>query len=184
MSEIQKKKRGRKPKNFNIIQAKVDNIKEIDDLINTEEEKIIFHLPITIEEVNNAVAVDVDVAVDTDIFIKSEKDIFYSKINIKNDSELTETLKTSISISKTNQNCANNSIHKIATHNLIFSQNTKCWWCRNCFNTPGLELPEDYYNETFFCTGNYCSFNCMKSYNLDLNDSLTFKRDSLIYLLY
>ena len=184
MSEIQKKKRGRKPKNFNIIQAKVDNIKEIDDLINTEEEKIIFHLPITIEEVNNAVAVDVDVAVDTDIFIKSEKDIFYSKINIKNDSELTETLKTSISISKTNQNCANNSIHKIATHNLIFSQNTKCWWCRNCFNTPGLELPEDYYNETFFCTGNYCSFNCMKKYNLELNDSLTWKRDSLINLFY
>jgi len=124
----------------------------------------------------------VDVSVDTDIFIKSEKDIFCSKINIKNDSDLTETLKTSISI--TNQTCANNSIHKIATHNLIFSQNTKCWWCRNCFNTPGLELPEDYYNETFFCTGNYCSFNCMKKYNLELNDSLTWKRDSLINLFY
>ena len=176
----QKKKRGRKPKNFNIIQAKIDNIKEVDDLINTEEEKIIFHLPITIEEVNNVEVVDV--SVDTDIFIKSEKDIFCSKINIKNDSDLTETLKTSISI--TNQTCANNSIHKIATHNLIFSQNTKCWWCRNCFNTPGLELPEDYYNETFFCTGNYCSFNCMKKYNLELNDSLTWKRDSLINLFY
>jgi hypothetical protein len=181
MSEIiQKKKRGRKPKNFNIIQAKIDNIKEVDNLINTEEEKIIFHLPITIEEVNNVEVVDV--SVDTDIFIKSEKDIFCSKINIKNDSDLTETLKTSISI--TNQTCANNSIHKIATHNLTFSQNTKCWWCRNCFNTPGLELPEDYYNETFFCTGNYCSFNCMKKYNLELNDSLTWKRDSLINLFY
>jgi hypothetical protein len=174
MSEIiQKKKRGRKPKNFNIIQTKIDNINKIDELINTDEEKIIFHLPITIDEVYSAC--------DTDIFIKSEKDIISSKNNSYNDSETTESLKTSIN---TNQICANNSIHKIATHNLIFSQNTKCWWCRNCFNTPGLELPEDYYNETFFCTGNYCSFNCMKKYNLELNDSLIWKRDSLINLFY
>jgi hypothetical protein len=180
MSEIiQKKKRGRKPKNFNIIQANIDKINEIDEIVNTDEEKVIFHLPVTIDEVNSVC--------ESDIFIKSEKDMNCSKIT-KNifhiDSDSTESLKTSINSYKTNQISASNTIHKIATHNLIFSQDTKCWWCRNCFNTPGLELPEDYYNETFFCTGNYCSFNCMKKYNLELNDSLTWKRDSLINLFY
>jgi hypothetical protein len=78
----------------------------------------------------------------------------------------------------------NNSVNKISTHVLNFTKNTKCWWCRNGFNVPALQIPEDYYNETFYVTGNFCSFNCMKSFNLDLNDSLTFKRESLINLLY
>lgn len=191
MSEIIQKKRGRKPKNFNMIQAKIDNINEIDDVINTDEEKIIFHLPITVDEVNKCDHFDnTNITADnTSIFIKSEKDIDYFKINIKktnsqDDSDSTESLKTTINTNKFNQISAGNTIHKIATHNLIFTQNTKCWWCRNSFNTPGLELPEDYYNETFYCTGNYCSFNCIKKYNLELNDSLTWKRDSLINLFY
>ena len=198
MSEIIQKKRGRKPKNYNIIQAKIDTIHEVDELANTDEEKIIFHLPITIDEINNFDNINNinninslninDDNIDTGIFIKTEKNI-NSKLNIKknssnNDSDSTESLKTSINTTNFNQISAGNSIHKIATHNLIFTQNTKCWWCRNCFNTPSLELPEDYYNDTFFCTGNYCSFNCMKKYNLELNDSLTWKRDSLINLFY
>ena len=171
MSEIiTKKKRGRKPKNFNNIIIKNENNCSTEDNIITEEEKIIFHLPITMNEINNNDNPDMS------IFIKSEKDINLTKVNlhknkISEDSNSIESIKTSPYVnSNQNKILANNTINKIITHSLNFNKNTKCWWDRNLFNTPAVQLPEDYYNETFYCIGHFCSFNCMKSYNLDLND--------------
>jgi hypothetical protein len=187
MSEnIQKKKRGRKPKNFNIIQSKVENPVS-EESVNTEDEKIIFHLPITIDEIN---ANDNQ---DMGLFIKSEKELKEPKLvlqksKLSEDSDSTETLKTSVTNTNTNIMLSklglNNSVNKIITTNMNFTPKTKCWWCRNCFNTPASQLPEDYYNDTFFCKGHFCSWNCKKAFNLDLNDSLTWKRDSLINLMY
>lgn len=182
MSEIiTLKKRGRKPKNINNIIQKTDN-KISEEPINTEEEKIIFHLPITIDEINN---------LDNSLFIKSEKDIKnisekfnMQKIKSSEESDSTETLKSSVMNTSSNKFLLNNNVNKISTHCLKFSKITKCWWCRNNFNSPPCELPEDYYNDTFYCIGHFCSFNCMKSYNLDLNDSLSSKRESLMNLLY
>ncbi len=162
-----KKKRGRKPKNYNFLLSKqTQPITEED--VNTNEENIIFHLPITINEINNLDNADLD------LFIKQEhKELHDDSDNIM--------LSLNTSSPKIN---SNNVVHKIQTYNLNFNKNTKCWWCRNSFSTPSVELPEDYYNEIFYCIGNFCSFNCVKSYNLDLNDSFTWKRESLINLLY
>jgi hypothetical protein len=186
MSEIiTKKKRGRKPKKFNSNIIKADGSALPDEDVNSEEEKIIFHLPITMNEINNHEIASTDMS----IFIKNEKDIKNndSKLNmckIKSyDSDSIETLKSSSNINQINL-ISNNVVNKITTHNLNFTKNTKCWWCRNTFESPAVELPEDYYNNTFFCTGNFCSYNCMKSYNLDLNDTLTSKKESLMNLMY
>ena len=161
MSEIIKKKRGRKPKNYNIIKEAPFN----EESINTEDEKIILHLPLTMNEINNND--------DLKIFIKPNEEM----------KEIEES--DSIEILKTSQKVIiNNNVNKIITHVLNFDKNTKCWWCRNIFDCIPIQLPEDYYNDTFFCIGHFCSYNCMKSYNLDLNDSLTYKRESLINLLY
>ena len=62
--------------------------------------------------------------------------------------------------------------------------NTKCWWCRYNFNTERVELPENYYNDYFYCIGNFCSYNCATSYNIELNDENVFKRQSLLHLQY
>ena len=180
---IPKKKRGRKPKNYNIIQPKNETNNISEESVNSEEEKIIFHLPITIDEINNNDNQDMG------FFIKSEKELNDPKLNLQkdklsDDSDSTETLKTTINNSVINKLSLSNSINKIITTNLNFTQKTKCWWCRNNFNTPALQLPEDYYNNTFYCIGNFCSWNCKKKYNLELNDSLTWKRDSLINLEY
>jgi hypothetical protein len=166
-----KKKRGRKPKNFNnmLLKKEVETIPE--ESVLSEEEKIIFHLPITMNEINN---MDTDVS----MFIKPSKKVSMDTKEISEDSDLVESLKTSSNM------ILNNTVNKIQTHTLKFNKNTRCWWCRNQFMGPALQLPEDYYNETFFCIGHFCSFNCMKSYNLDGNDSQTFKRESLIHLLY
>jgi hypothetical protein len=181
---ILKKKRGRKPKNFNNILPKADN-KITEESVNTEDEKIIFHLPITIDEINSSYNND------NSLFIKSEKDIknisnklSLQKIKSSDESDSTEVLKSSTINVNCNKFLLNNNVNKISTHCLKFNKHTKCWWCRNNFSSPSCELPEDYYNDTFYCIGHFCSFNCMKSYNLDLNDSLSSKRESLMNLLY
>jgi hypothetical protein len=166
MVEIIKKKRGRKPKNLNIIKEIPVN----EESINTEDEKIILHLPLTMNEIHNND--------DLNIFIKPEEK---KKEEILEKSDSVETINVTSQKIITNPT---NNINKIITHVLNFNKNTKCWWCKYIFDNPALQLPEDYYNETFFCIGHFCSYNCMKSYNLDLNDSLTYKRESLINLLY
>ena len=171
--EVIKKKRGRKPKNFINLTAKTDN--NINNVIdtNSEDEKIIFHLPITINEINSY---DNDNNDNLNIFIKSELDINkYVEVENNDDDD---------PYNSETKNFSKNVINNINTHNLNFSNNTKCWWCRNSFLSPPIQLPEDYYNNTFFCIGHFCSYNCAVAYNLDLNDLISSKRTSLINLLY
>ena len=171
-----KKKRGRKPKNHFIINQKNDNNIIILDNINSEDEKIIFHLPITINEINSY---DNDNS-NLNIFIKSEFDINKVSNNIINSDE-SENKLSEISDRKV---YLNNSVNNINTHIVNFNYNTKCWWCKNSFTTCAIQLPDDYYNNNFFCVGNFCSYNCALAYNIDLNDSSSYKRTSLLNLLY
>ena len=172
--EVVKKKRGRKPKNYFNTIAKVEDTINIEDNINSEEEKIIFHLPITMNEINSYDNNDNNL----NIFIKSEQDII--KNNNAIDSESSD-YKSSETVNKV---YLNNSINNINTHTLNFTSNTKCWWCKNTFTNPAIQLPEDYYNNTFYCIGHFCSYNCAVAYNIDLNDFITSKRASLLNLIY
>ena len=171
--EVIKKKRGRKPKNYFNITPKIDEKISIIDNTNTEDEKIIFHLPITINEINSY-----DNDNNLSIFIKSELDIIKKNDIIESDSS---EIISSETIDKA---YLNKSINNINTHILNFTQNTKCWWCKNNFLTPPTQLPEDFYNNTFYCIGHFCSYNCALAYNLDLNDFITSKRTSLLNLIY
>jgi len=161
MNENIKKKRGRKPKN---IINKIDNIINSEDNKNTEDENIILHLPISINNINNS---------NNNTLINIESLNESTNEKYINDSEY---ISSAINI--------NSNINKINIHILNFNKNTKCWWCKYNFEYDAVQLPEDYYNDTFYCIGNFCSFNCVKSYNLDLNDTLIWKRESLINLLY
>jgi hypothetical protein len=174
MSEIIKKKRGRKPKHFINTILKTEQADKITESIISEEEQIILHIPVSIDELNVEEQTDMNIFMKSDINVNSTT----SQKNVISDvSEVTDTQKTI----KTN---ANINMNKIITHDMNFNKKTKCWWCKNTFDTPSLSMPEDYYNETFYCKGHFCSFNCMISFNLDSNDSLLWKRESLINLLY
>jgi hypothetical protein len=162
MSSLIKKKRGRKPKNI-----KIENNNIIENDINSEDENIILHLPIKNEDINK---------------INNSNNIFINNNDCKTETEdvyLSSTDKTTDM-----RTSINNNIKKIITHSLNYSKNTKCWWCRNNFETPSVQLPQDYYNETYYCIGNFCSYNCAKSYNVDLNDNNIWKRESLLNNLY
>ena len=155
-----KKKRGRKPKiKFNTL----CNVLENDDKVISEEEQVILHLPITLKEINN-----------NDIFIKDN-----SLNNVTECRTISED-----NISSHNNSFIYNNINRITTHEIKISSNTKCWWCKNSFHTSPVQLPELYRDNIFYCIGHFCSFNCAKSYNLDINDSSIFKRESLLHLMY
>jgi hypothetical protein len=161
----QPKKRGRKPKNYIINNLNKDSTicNTIHEILNSEEEKIIYHLPINPNEINETKI--------NNIFIKIEN------VDVEEENTVTAT-------DVLNSTIINNNINKIVIHNLNFNKNTKCWWCKNTFNTPPVQLPENYSDGTFYCNGHFCSYNCTKSYNLELNDVSTFKRNSLINFLY
>jgi hypothetical protein len=67
----------------------------------------------------------------------------------------------------------------------IECQNLNCWWCRNSIPVEyqTLGCPLKYSNETFYCEGSFCSFNCIKAYIEDLNHYQLKYRDSMSLLL-
>ena len=191
MSEYVKKKRGRKPKNkVNELQIPTQS-----NDVKSEDENIILHLPITMNDINNVPNIK-------SFFIKSSDTNHNTNHNtIHNTINNTNKLKNTISdtnhehryfkesdtndskeIVETKKNFIN--INKILIHNINITANTKCWWCHHNFTTPSIQLPDEYHNNIFFCIGHFCSFNCAKSYNLNINDSLIWKRCSLLNLLY
>jgi len=172
------KKRGRKPKNkiFEVIIQK-------EDIIESDKEIIITYLPININDIDT----HLDKNNTDNIFIKQES-YFNEPQNISN--EENENIKNISFIQNTSEielrstSVSNHNFNKIIVYNFEFNDNTKCWWCKHNFNSPRLSLPEQYHNNTFYCTGNFCSWECMKAYNIDLNDSFIWKRESLINLMY
>jgi hypothetical protein len=171
------KKRGRKPKN-----KLLEIIPQKDEFIDTEKEIIITYLPININDVDTNIEKNFD---NDDIFIKSET--FYSDKK-QNSSE--EKIKKKIDIlnisveSETKSTSVRNNFNKINIYNITITQDTKCWWCKHNFCTPNLSLPEQYFDNIFYCIGNFCSWECIKAYNIDTNDNCIWKRESLINLMY
>jgi hypothetical protein len=166
------KKRGRKPKN------KLPEIIHVDEEpVDSENEVIIAFLPLNLNDVDEK-------NLHNDIFIKSENQVF-KQVNDYSDDILKDKMNM-LSVSCDSENKSSNGIYinKINIHHINISQETKCWWCKNCFDTPNVTLPEQYFNSTFYCIGNFCSYNCTKAYNIDLNDSNIWKRESLINLMY
>jgi len=157
MNELKSSKKGRKPKN------KVTPI-FIKDIVNTDT-PIITHLMIDHSDIMSEK--------NDDIFIKSDN-IDFNKENkiLKNKiDELNEKLKKY-------ENKTKPCIHP------LINTCSKCWWCRYNYSTPTVELPEHYYNNTFYNIGYFCSYNCAIAFNIDINDENVSKRHSLLHLHY
>ena len=61
-----------------------------------------------------------------------------------------------------------------------------CWWCCHPFNNEPCYLPtvHDEYRKRFVVVGNFCSWSCVKSYNIDIGDMSVNKRNYIIrYML-
>ena len=119
------------------------------------------------------------------LFIKSESEF---KTDKKTDKILKKLVESPVSPEKKIEPekifVLGRNINKVNVHNIKFKLGTKCLWCKYAFETPAIELPEDYFNNIFYCIGNFCSWNCAKAHNIDLNDTSTWKRESLLNLMF
>lgn len=160
-------KRGRKSK------VKPEVIQPKEEIIDTEKEVIIAYLPININEIYKS---DENEDSNQNIFMKAEE--LVDNIIVDNNSDISTSIKNEV------RNNSGKYLNKINVTNIKYDVNTKCWWCKNCFNTPQVILPEQYYDDKFYCIGNFCSYNCAKAYNIDMNDTFIWKRESLLHLMY
>jgi len=172
------KKRGRKPKN------KVLDIIPQKNNVKSEEEPLIAHLNINLQDILNGEANIISsplfeddsithVSDSDSIFIKPDEDNSNNEIGkIEND-----IIKLKNKLYKLTKN------NKIEVTKSTFTKDTKCWWCKNSFDSPAIQLPELNFQNKFYCIGHFCSFNCALSYNIDSNDNV-WKRTSLLNLLY
>jgi hypothetical protein len=152
---MEKGKRGRRPK----IQVSISNKQES----YNNDTPIIAHLPIDLSEVVNEEV--------NDIFIKTDQiDCNEIKALRKKIEDLTNKLSK---YEKQNK-----------PSTIVCDNISKCWWDKHSFSTPVVEMPESYYNNTFNCTGRFCSWECMMAYSIDINDENISKRTSLIYMMY
>lgn len=168
------KKRGRKPKN-----KIIEIILQKEEIIDTEKEVIIAYLPINLNDLEN----DIENTDDT-IFIKSESQCANINKNTSESNIKTKIENLNISIDSDTKSSVTNNFNKINIFYIKIDKNTKCWWCKHCFNTPNLSLPEQYFDLTFYCSGNFCSWECMKAYNIESNDNFIWQRETLINLMY
>ena len=155
-----KQRRGRKPKGKIIQYAKIQ--KDV-------EAPIIAHLPIQYME-------------DNDIFIKSTETPNKKNVATSKDKKIKELQNKIDMLSKKLNVYEKDSTPEIFKVNDI--KNSKCWWCRYSFNTPKVELVEHYFDEKFYCIGNFCSYNCTLAYNINLNDENVSKRTALLHFHY
>ena len=60
-----------------------------------------------------------------------------------------------------------------------------CWWCCHCFENTPCTLPTRYdpLRKRFTFTGIFCSWNCVKSYNNNMNDHKRYERNTFLSLL-
>jgi hypothetical protein len=63
--------------------------------------------------------------------------------------------------------------------------NVCCWWCCHPFPGPSLHMPYKYDERTkrFTTTGHFCSWECAKTYALDMRDSRSGERQMFISLM-
>jgi hypothetical protein len=186
----QPKKRGRKPKKQAMLLSN-DIIKK-----DSEEEPLIAHLDLKLDDIELSEIEDSS-EVDDSLFLKNTNDItnhIESELNLQSENKDSKLVVKSSREEKIDE--IENKIfelkfelHKLMKNSSIniekskFSKNTKCWWCKNNFKTESVSLPECYFEDKFYCYGNFCSYNCAHSFNLDTNDNV-WKKNSLLHLMY
>lgn len=171
--EVVKKKRGRRPKNYYI--SKSENINQH---INSEDEKVILHLPININTINN------NCSNNNSTLNFTQNNVEYSETSIFIKHEMEKSVDSLTASDNNKDNIVINNINRIISHTINTDKNTKCWWCRYSFKNDPIQLPENYLNNIFYCIGHFCSFNCAKSFNIYSNDSNMYKRESLLNFMY
>lgn len=192
-------KRGRKPKEKNYgIYNNYDN--------NSNNNMFILHLPISYNKIKHLLGNEpylydpnISIPVAYDPYLTNENSLnnnenIYNQHIIKNESNKTEENKEIIIDNSQQENIINSNY---STNMLVqFSEyskkynlmpdetNCKCFWCLHNFINKVYSLPIKYNNNKFEMFGNFCSPQCVVSYNFNMNDENSYERYSYINYIY
>jgi hypothetical protein len=205
------KKRGRKPKVKNVEEVKIpkkrgrkplgkiiDYSKVNLESLKNDDECIIAHLPIRVNETDELEESEEEEGENISEKIISNYEEFSTrdKCNFcEKNMKMIEYLQGKVNDLENNSldNIMANAkkVYKLDSRlvNLdgkTWSEKTDvlCWWCCHKFEGMPIGLPEKYYLDTFYLFGNFCSFNCGLSYNINMNDNKLWERYSLLHFMY
>jgi hypothetical protein len=65
-------------------------------------------------------------------------------------------------------------------HDNTFENQFACWWCTYKFTNANCMIPNRFSNNKYYVFGNFCSYNCATSYNMNMNDCKMWERQSLL----
>lgn len=187
MEEIQKKKRGRKPKTeqepeqpSEVVQEKKRGrrpkkkeleVSIIKPHIELPEEELILHIPINLSNFENQDEMDAPLAAN------SFDEQSYSAFE-----QVDEPFRRDITNSVEN---LLEQFYEANKKNVWLSHtNVYCWWCCHPFNNQPVSLPIRLHNNKFELMGCFCSYNCACSYNNVFSGGKVAERNSLLHTMY
>lgn len=185
MEEIQKKRRGRKPKTEQEVTPPSDPTQEkkrgrrpkkkdlevtiIKPQIELPEEELILHIPINLSKFENREEQDAPLAANS-----FENYSAYEQIEEPFKRDITNTVENLLE-----QFYEANKKNIWPAHTNVY-----CWWCCHPFNTQPVSLPIRLHNEKFELMGCFCSYNCTCSYNNSFSGGKVAERNSLLHTMY
>lgn len=181
MEEIQKKKRGRKPKQEQIpdqIQEKKRGrrpkkkdleVTIIKPQIELPEEELILHIPINLLKFEEQEEQDAPCPANS-----FENYSAYEQIEEPFKRDITNTVENLLE-----QFYEANKKNAWPVHTNVY-----CWWCCHPFNTQPVSLPIRLHNDKFELIGCFCSYNCACSYNNAFSGGKVAERNSLLHTMY
>lgn len=202
--QIEKKRRGRKPKTDSdrliYKRGKRSTIKlvTIDENTNITDDIIVTHIPLSSNDINklkfkinneqkSTSTIDNIISFNDDIVLtsnnKEKKNINYYETKIEQLNQHISQLKKGII--NVNKKLYKSSVNLVDENGHEWKDKTDiaCWWCCHKFDTMPLGIPEYIVKGKFYLTGCFCSFNCMLAYNLDKNDYKIWDRQAMILQL-
>jgi hypothetical protein len=185
MEEIQKKRRGRKPKLEQEVTQPSDPTQEkkrgrrpkkkdlevtiIKPQIELPEEELILHIPINLSKFENKEEQDAPLAANS-----FENYSAYEQIEEPFKRDITNTVENLLE-----QFYEANKKNIWPAHTNVY-----CWWCCHPFNTQPVSLPIRLHNDKFELMGCFCSYNCACSYNNSFSGGKVAERNSLLHTMY
>lgn len=183
MEEVQKKKRGRKPK---VEQSdEVEQVTEkkrgrrpkkkdievmiIKPIVELPEEELILHIPINLSKFEGQDDQDAPLAANS-----FENYSVYEQIDEPFKRDITNTVENLLE-----------QFHEANKKNVWPAHtNVYCWWCCHPFNTQPVSLPIRLHNNKFELIGCFCTYNCACAYNNTFSGGKVAERNSLLHTMY
>ena len=192
-------KRGRKPKEKNY---GVNNNNENN---NENNNMFILHLPISFNKIeylledepysydpNISIPVAYDPYISNENSLDNNVNIHYQPIvnNTKEENTKNEEIISKVEDDNINSNYSTDMLVQFSEYSKKYNvmpddTNYKCFWCLHNFINKVYSLPVKYYNDKFEMFGNFCSPQCVVSYNFnEFNDETCYERYSYINYIY